>query len=189
MKKTYISIAIRASLVLLTFVLLFSFIATANAADYEVELPEVIEYKSLQPIRKVLDAAQEGDRIYITIQSYGGLVYEMNNTLTAMSTTKATIICHIPKFAYSAAALIFIACDEHYMAPKAEILFHYANFGTTAMVPKTIRTALNYFLGMKKIFKSYNLHKMMTEAEWDELNEGADVIYRGEVFLKRLLLR
>ena len=82
------------------------------------------------------NARQPGDVVHFHFNSYGGRLDAGIQLLTAMQNCQAQIIGHLDGVAYSMAALMFLACDAHYVSPYGKLMLHtYSGGGSMGKGP------------------------------------------------------
>ena len=185
-----------ATVLVLSLSLFVVYINSARADIYIHTLQGEIFPGKMQQFIKNLEGAKEGDLFTLDIASPGGRLDEAAKTIVAMMETKGTIVCRA-RSAASAAAFIFMACHYGTVDPDGVLMFHFARsqdpltgersyFRNT---PKYIDVLdLEARLGyesLRNLLVGLGVKKLLTEDEWNRLNDGEDIYITGPEFDRR----
>ncbi|MFN0275784.1 MAG: NfeD family protein [Chitinophagales bacterium] len=90
---------------------------------YAFDIHQDIMPSAWRTVKRAVEEAeaQNVDAIFISMDTYGGLLDAADSIRTKLLETKIPVIVHITNNAASAGALISIACDSIYMSPYAKI--------------------------------------------------------------------
>lgn len=90
---------------------------------YAFEIHQDIMPSAWRTVKRAIEEAEEqkADAIFISLDTYGGLLDAADSIRTKLLATQIPVIVHITNNAASAGALISIACDSIYMSPYAKI--------------------------------------------------------------------
>ena len=156
---------------------------------YSHTIEGYISKGSLNEISSSLNKSQLGDKVQIIIHSPGGLVLEMMDLMKSMITSNAIILCYVPNYAYSAAALIFQACNVRLIEDDAELLYHFFGSDGVRLVPRYMdiyspmdQSAYKIALSL---FKVLGVRDLLTNEEYYYLNQGDDIILTGVEYKSR----
>jgi ATP-dependent protease ClpP protease subunit len=125
---------------------------TTNNINSNLVIDSLVEREFfVRPLNKVLDfylteeigpaqqyetwfqairAAEPGDQVVIHINSYGGDLNTTIQLLQCINESQATILVSLEGRCYSAATMVFLACDSYQIAPYSSMMIHNFSGGT-----------------------------------------------------------
>jgi membrane-bound ClpP family serine protease len=166
------------------FYVIFPLIPMTYTVNIDAPLNKFTYGMTAQAVR-ILDLADDNDTVIIKVRSPGGTAVHGLEIVNAIKKTRAHTIGYIDTYAYSAGAMIVVACDELQVSPLSEILFHRpaigAHLGIRIVVPNDQPVAM-------MIHKYYleTIKPLLTEEEAKIYEDGGDVTILGDEFKKRL---
>lgn len=88
------------------------------------------------PLIQFFNSRQHGDVVHLHLNCYGGRLDAGIQILTAILTSQAQVIAHLDGVAYSMAAVLFLACDAHFVSPYGKLMLHtYSGGGGGGKAP------------------------------------------------------
>lgn len=88
------------------------------------------------PLIQMLNTRCSGDVVHIHFNCYGGRIDAGIQILTAILNTAANVVGHLDGVAYSMAAVLFLACEAHYVSPYGKLMLHtYSGGGGGGKAP------------------------------------------------------
>ena len=110
---------------------------------------------SVNQLIESLLIAEEGETITMTFRSCGGCVATMTAVLNAMKLTKAKTVGILLSHAYSAAAFIYLACDEKVVCDHSCMMFHPSAAGMDGSWADIKARSDAYKLSEKSLVQEY----------------------------------
>lgn len=146
---------------------------------------DIKDAKYYRPLIHAIESANEGDLVYLSINSYGGYLDGAISLINAIQSTDATVHACIDGTAASAASLIALAAPSIAVSPYASMMIHAATFGSfgkqsdvmshASFVDKRVKTL------MANIYKDF-----LTESEFAEVLMGREIWLTAEEIVERL---
>jgi len=152
---------------------------------YDVYLGPVENEPAIH-IAKVLDSANEGDTVIIHISSHGGYVRDLQTIVTAIESSRATVITSCEGYAYSAAGVILLAGDKMYISRYCILMLHLARtydiLGNVNVLPLTDPSNIVIL----QMLMYHNVGSLLTEEDVIGIISGKDVYISASELVKRL---
>lgn len=139
-----------------------------------------IDQDAAKEFKKFILENEGYNEIALHIESPGGSVLFQDKIIYYMEQSEASFVCTVDAGAYSAAAIILTYCDDVIMAPKSEIMFHLPR-KEGRVISSTYEPDL---YKLQKIEKQ-RIRYLFTDAEWDAMFAGQDIIFDGITFTDR----
>ncbi|WP_052219462.1 ATP-dependent Clp protease proteolytic subunit [Providencia rettgeri] len=88
------------------------------------------------PLVQFFNSRQHGDVVHLHLNCYGGRLDAGIQIVTSILNSQAQVIAHLDGVAYSMAAVMFLACDGHYVSPYGKLMLHtYSGGGGGGKAP------------------------------------------------------
>lgn len=88
------------------------------------------------PLVQFFNSRAPGDVVHMHLNCYGGRLDAGIQIVTSILTTNATVVAHLDGVAYSMAAVMFLACDNHFVSPYGKLMLHtYSGGGGGGKAP------------------------------------------------------
>lgn len=163
-----------------TFVTEFSQKVYEHYMDYEIECPS-----KTRELCTLLRGVGSNDTVIIRINSEGGRFDYASQIINSIWECQGTVISVIEQKCFSAATMIFLACNQWRVTEFAEMMIHMASYG---MVGKAHEIESRFFATKKRLEQAVrSLYKdFLTEDEIEEVIRGGDIYLTPEEILSRL---
>lgn len=151
-----------------------------------------VSIKSAEKFRLFIQTKGKGDKVYMHIESFGGLIISMQKILHHMKRTEAKIYCITDSHAASAGAMILMQCHRILIAPEAKIVFHVAqmcsetNFFGSCIKYKPVSNESHPDAYAESIRFLTPIKHLLTKKEWSAMIKGKDIMIYGKDMMKRL---
>lgn len=145
------------------------------AFDYNYHLDdEVQSTEDYRELFEVLRMATENDVVRIQIQNFGGNLHTCISIVNAIRNSKAVVVGSLTSIAYSAASVIWLACDVKEVYEHAGLMAHDANgwaFGSLTQQLKQIEHSKKVLEGLyRDVYNGF-----LTEEEINSILDGGDI--------------
>lgn len=88
------------------------------------------------PLVQFFNSRAHGDVVHLHLNCYGGRLDAGIQIVTSIINSQAQVIAHLDGVAYSMAAVMFLACDGHYVSPYGKLMLHtYSGGGGGGKAP------------------------------------------------------
>lgn len=162
----------------------------AYAKAYHIGLGPIFLNQNTIDLILLLKILGPYDTLHIIIDSPGGRLDVADKINEAMRGSKAKIVCHVPRFAASAAALLSTYSCLNYgkldLSPMAIIVFHFPFYCldlTCTLKEPVVGPERKDFYNMLKI----HFRKILTLSEINRMYiNNEDIVLNGSTILKRL---
>ena len=132
----------------------------------------------------VLKNATEKDVVYLEINTFGGYVHTAVQIINTIYTCKARVVARVVT-AYSAGAMIALACNNFEVATFASLMIHTATGISYGKIPDLVNHAnfneKRYDKMCKELYQGF-----LTEEELNDVIKGADLWFDEKDIIKRL---
>jgi len=135
-----------------------------------------------------VESLNEGDLVYLSINSYGGYLDGAIAIINAMRSTDANVHVCIDGVAASAASLIALAAPSVAVSPYASMMIHAATFGAFGKQSDVISHASFVDKQVKNLM--HDIYKdFLTEQEFQEVIVGREIWFDSDEIIARLKRR
>lgn len=135
-----------------------------------------------------VESLNEGDLVYLSVNSYGGYLDGAIAIINAMQSTDANVHVCIDGVAASAASLIALAAPSVAVSPYASMMIHAATFGAFGKQSDVISHASFVDKQVKALM--HDIYKdFLTEEEFQEVIVGREIWFDSEEIIARLKRR
>lgn len=135
-----------------------------------------------------VESLNEGDLVYLSVNSYGGYLDGAIAIINAMQSTDANVHVCIDGVAASAASLIALAAPSVAVSPYASMMIHAATFGAFGKQSDVISHASFVDKQVKALM--HDIYKdFLTEEEFQEVIVGREIWFDSEEIVSRLKRR
>lgn len=160
--------------------------ATPLSIGYEFHLDdEVTGTEDYRELFEVLRSATENDIVRLSIANFGGNLHTCISIISAIRSSKAFVIGSLTSIAYSAAGVIWLACDHREVFEHASFMGHDASSwigGTTTQQLKQVQNTKKVVEGLyRDIYTGF-----LTEEEIEYILNGGDVWLHFDEIVERL---
>lgn len=135
-----------------------------------------------------VESLNEGDLVYLSVNSYGGYLDGAIAIINAIQSTDANVHVCIDGVAASAASLIALAAPSVSVSPYASMMIHAATFGAFGKQSDVISHASFVDKQVKALM--HDIYKdFLTEEEFQEVIVGREIWFDAEEIVARLKRR
>lgn len=135
-----------------------------------------------------VESLNEGDLVYLSVNSYGGYLDGAIAIINAIQSTDANVHVCIDGVAASAASLIALAAPSISVSPYASMMIHAATFGAFGKQSDVISHASFVDKQVKALM--HDIYKdFLTEEEFQEVIVGREIWFDAEEIVSRLKRR
>lgn len=135
-----------------------------------------------------VESLNEGDLVYLSVNSYGGYLDGAIAIINAIQSTDANVHVCIDGVAASAASLIALAAPSVAVSPYASMMIHAATFGAFGKQSDVISHASFVDKQVKALM--HDIYKdFLTEEEFQEVIVGREIWFDSEEIIARLKRR
>ncbi len=143
------------------------------------------EPKYYRPLIQSIESLNEGDAVYLSINSYGGYLDGAVALINAMRSTDAEVHVCIDGMAASAASMIALAAPSISVSPYANMMIHSATFGSFGKQSDVISHAQFVDSRVKKLMSEVYMD-FLSEEEFAEVLMGREIWLNAEEIIERL---
>lgn len=135
-----------------------------------------------------VESLNEGDLVYLSVNSYGGYLDGAIAIINAIQSTDANVHVCIDGVAASAASLIALAAPSVAVSPYASMMIHAATFGAFGKQSDVISHASFVDKQVKALMHDIYAD-FLTEEEFQEVIVGREIWFDSEEIIARLKRR
>ncbi len=157
-----------------------------------IEIPIDEDFKSPSYYRNICNAisnTSEDDIIRFNIASYGGRLDGLTSILAAVAKTDATTEAWINGPCKSAGAFLALSCDNVYVTPYADLMIHFASFGSVGKVSDVVAHVTHTAQYTEDLFRE-TFKYFLTDDEIERaIKDGKEYHMNAAEVIRRLEIR
>ena len=158
----------------------------AGCVVHEFEFYDSFESpQQVAELVSTLRDAEPNDNILIRINSNGGCVATLASVLEGIDLCQGTVIAYAEGNVYSAAAVMFCACDMYRIGKAASFLFHEGMMGDQGK-PSDMQDYLSHHRKRMKIVLDEYCAKFLTRDEIRAVSKGKELFLTSIEMEKRI---
>jgi len=163
-----------------------TFFTEVSSKTYEHYMDYGLEdFNKARQLCTLLRGAQEEDTVILRINCLGGRFDVAAQIINAMRECVATVIGVIEQECASAATMVFLSCDQWQVQPWAEMMIHYASYGSVGKGHEvSSRVASNDVMFPKVFAEVYQ--DFLSPEEITNVIRGQDIYLTQEEITARL---
>ena len=157
-----------------------------------IEVPIDEDFKAPHYYRNICNAisnTSEDDFVRFNIASYGGRLDGLTSILAAVAKTDATTEAWINGPCKSAGAFLALSCDNVYVTPYADLMIHFASFGSVGKVSDVVAHVTHTAQYTEDLFRE-TFKYFLTDDEIERaIKDGKEYHMNAAEVIRRLEIR
>lgn len=157
--------------------------------NYKVTINDDFDHSSqFEEIVDVLDSAQEGDSLYISLATDGGSLASILPLLGAIDTTDAHVHIHCASDVASAGTMLLMKAHSISINDYVTVMFHEVSFGSQGNGSRVAVHVGHVLKSSERLVREMYKH-FFTKEEIDKMLSGYEFYMDKEEFLDRYVNR
>jgi ATP-dependent protease ClpP protease subunit len=167
----------------------FTVTGSPQNMNYKVTINDDFDHASqFEEIVEVLDSAQEGDSLYISLATDGGSLSSILPLLGAIDSTEAHVHIHCASDVASAGTMLLMKAHSISINDYVTVMFHEVSFGSQGNGSRVAVHVGHVLKSSERLVREMYKH-FFNKEELDKMLSGFEFYMDKEEFLKRYVTR